>query len=109
MSLQPQIDSLRSLSPDASLIADAGIDYIYLPKLRVKTGNDTQTVDALLCPAKHSGYTTRLFLEKPIQKRGKNWSVHSILGRTWHTWSWNNVPENLSLMQILSAHMRPLL
>lgn len=108
MSLQTQIDSLKPLSPEVSLISDAGIDYIYLPKLKVRIENVIQTVNALLCPVKHSGYTTRLFLDKPIHERGNNWSIHSILGRTWHRWSWNNVPDNLSLMHILSAHMRPL-
>lgn len=28
----------------------------------------------------------------PIPRRGQNWTTHNILSRSWHTWSWNNVP-----------------
>lgn len=103
-----KIMALISLCPDVAVIPDAGTDYISLPKLKIKSANTLHTVDALLCPVKHSGYTTRLFLSKKIPGRGNNWSVHSILGRAWHTWSWNNVPDTLSPAQILSAHMRSL-
>ena len=103
-----QMETLVSLCPEVAVMPDAGVNYIYLPKLKIKSVNIVHTVDALLCPTKHSGYTTRLFLSERISGRGKNWSTHSILGRTWHTWSWNNVPETLSPTQILSAHMRAL-
>ncbi|GBE09357.1 hypothetical protein BMS3Abin11_02490 [bacterium BMS3Abin11] len=103
-----KIDALTSLCPDVALIKDAGIDYISLPKLTFKSENTVRTMDALLCPVRHSGYATRLFLSEKIPGRGCNWTVHSILGRTWHTWSWNNVPDTLSPAQILSAHIRAL-
>ena len=103
-----QTGTITSLCPEAVVMADAGINYIYLPKLKVRSANTVHTIDGLLCPAKHGGYTTRLFLSARITGRGNNWSTHSILGRTWHTWSWNNVPETLSPTQILSAHMRAL-
>ena len=103
-----QMSPLISLCPEAVVMADSGINYIYLPKLKVMSANISHTTDALLCPVKHGGYTTRLFLSTRIPGRGNNWSVHTILGRTWHTWSWNNVPDTLTPTQILSAHMRAL-
>jgi len=103
-----QMKTLTSLCPEAVVMPDAGINYIYLPTLKVRSANTTTTLDALLCPVKHGGYMTRLFLSERIPGRGNNWTTHSILGRTWHTWSWNNVPETLTPTQILSAHMRAL-
>jgi len=103
-----QIKSLTSLCPNVTVITDAGTSYISLPKLKIKSADTVHTMDALLCPEKHGGYTTRLFLSERIPGRGKNWTVHSILGRTWYTWSWNNVPDTLMPAQILSGHMSAL-
>ena len=89
-------------------MSDAGITYVYLPNLNITTDGQTRSLDALLCPVQHGGYTTRLFLAEPIPNKGQNWTIHVILSRTWHTWSWNNVPANLELLQILSAHLRAL-
>ncbi|WP_323744998.1 hypothetical protein [Noviherbaspirillum malthae] len=101
-------DSLAELAALVSaprVMPDSGIDYIFLPGLKIAVGDEERVLDALLCPVQHVGYTTRLFLAEPIPQRGQNWTVHNILGRTWHTWSWNNVPSSLSPMKILSAHL----
>lgn len=105
---QTQLAEVTAFVPGARVMPDAGIDYILLPSLKVAVGQEEIVLDALLCPVQHGGYTTRLFLAKPIGQRGQNWTIHNILSKSWHTWSWNNVPANLSLMQILSAHMRAL-
>lgn len=102
---QKQLSEVATLVPGARVMPDGGIDYIFLPGLRVSVGDEERVLDALLCPVQHGGYTTRLFLEEPIPQRGQNWTTHNILSRLWHTWSWNNVPANLSPMQILSAHV----
>jgi hypothetical protein len=62
-------------------------------------------VEALLCIQQHGGYTTRLFLSQIVPDKGANWSTHQIFGRTWHTWSWNNVPANIRPAQILRCHL----
>lgn len=97
-----------SICSGACFMSEAGITYIYLPNLKITTGGQTRILDALLCPVKYGGYTTRLFLAKPIQNKGQNWTTHVILSRTWHTWSWNHVPASLASLQILSAHLRAL-
>ena len=72
---------------------------------KVQVAGTERMLDCLLCPVQHGGYTTRLFLSERLTQRGQNWSVHNILGREWHTWSWNDVPPTLPLMQILLAHL----
>lgn len=105
---QKQLAEIAALIPGARVMPDAGIDYIFLPGLKVGVGQEERVLDALLCPVQHGGYSTRLFLAEPLPQRGQNWTIHNILSRSWHTWSWNNVPANLSLMQILSAHLKAL-
>jgi hypothetical protein len=100
-----QLAEVAAFAPGARVMADAGIVYIFLPSLKVPVGQEERVLDALLCPAQHGGYTTRLFLAEPVPQRGQNWTTHNILSRLWHTWSWNNVPASLSAMQILSAHL----
>lgn len=103
-----QLETIISVCPGARVMSEGGTDYVYLPALKVLTSNTHLTIDGLLCPSQHGSYLTRLFLAEPIQGRGQNWALHTILSRTWHTWSWNGVPSNLSLSQILSAHLRAL-
>lgn len=105
---QKQLAEIVALVPGARVMPDAGIDYIFMPGLKVTVGQEERVLDALLCTAQHGGYTTRLFLAEPIPQRGQNWTTHNILSRSWHTWSWNNVPTNLSPIQILSAHLKAL-
>lgn len=105
---QAQLAEVAAVVPGAQVMSDGGIDYIFLPGLKVTVGQEERVLDALLCPVQHGGYTTRLFLAEPIPQRGQNWTSHNILSRSWHTWSWNNVPASLLPMQILSAHLRAL-
>ncbi len=87
---------------------EGGIGYIFLPQIKILVAGTYRVLDALLCPGLHNGYTTRLFLSAPVPERGANWTQWQLLGRTWHTWSWQNVPANLPLMQIVLEHLRAL-
>jgi hypothetical protein len=95
---------LRAICPGAQEMIEAGIAYIHLPQLTLPCAPGV--VEGLLCIQQHGGYTTRLFLSQQVPQKGSNWSVHQILGRTWHTWSWNNVPATLRPAEILIGHMR---
>ncbi len=66
MNQKNQIPELSSLCSETAVMTDAGISYIYLPKLKLISANTLHTIDALLCPVKHGGYTTRLFLSVKI-------------------------------------------
>lgn len=109
---QESLALLQRSFPDAVVMKEGGQEFVFIPKLPVVTNRSTDVteVDALLCPSAHSSYTTRLFLEKPFVGAGQsnNWSIHRILERQWHTWSWNNVPPGNALLQILASHLNAL-
>jgi hypothetical protein len=97
---------LQGIYPGAKIIPEAGVDFIYIPKLVLPEGCQPAEVEALLCPQTRDGYTTRLFLSAPVAGKGTNWTQHRIADRTWHTWSWQNVHANQRLVQILLGHLR---
>jgi hypothetical protein len=100
---------VRVLCPGAHRMREGEVDYIYLPALHLPPGCDPGEVDALLRPGPGpDGYTTRLFLGQPFPPKGQNWTVHRILDKTWHTFSFNNVPATLRLIEILANHLRVL-
>jgi hypothetical protein len=99
---------VRLLCPEAKEMDEGGRVYVHLPDLILPEGCQPSKVEALVCLSSHSGYTTRLFLSKPLAGRGANWTEHSIFGRKWHTWSFNNVSAALRPMQVLAAHLRGL-
>jgi len=101
-------EALQALYPDARILTDGGVTYIHLPKLKIEANGSTAEMEALLCAQQHGGYTTRLFLAQPIAGKGANWTTHGILGRQWHTWSWNNISADLPVLEILTNHLRAL-
>ena len=103
-----QLEALATVCPGARPLGEAGINYVFIPGLRVATGTTERTMDALLCPMQHGGYSTRLFLAEAVPERQRNWTTHQICNRAWHTWSWQNVPTTLTLLQILLAHLEAL-
>lgn len=100
-----RLSPLRGLCASVQALQEGGLDYIYLKNLSVRVAGAVHVVDALLCPTGNGGYLTRLFLSAAFPQRGANWSVHQILGRPWHTWSWNGVPADLPLLQMLMCHL----
>ena len=100
-----QLRALREVNPGARVLDEGEVTYVFLPKQPIQVGEQWRAMDALLCPNKHSGYDTRLFLDQPIKERAANWTEHVILGRSWHTFSWNGVSSRHPLMQILLAHL----
>jgi hypothetical protein len=102
---EDRLSPLRSLCESAQVLQEGGHEYIYLKNLRIRVAGETHVVEAVLCPSANNGYLTRLFLSVAFPKKGANWSVHQILGRVWHTWSWNGVPADLPLLQMLLCHL----
>jgi len=100
-----QIASLSTVCERAQVMSEAGVDMVVLDKLTVRVGGQAHKLDAVLCPSTHSGYTTRLFLSQSFPQKGGNWTVHQLLGRQWHTWSWQGVPADLPLLQMLMCHL----
>jgi hypothetical protein len=96
---------LRQVCPAASIKSEAGQDFVDLPGLKILIGNEFVARDALLSLQTHSGYASRLFLSQPIAGRGVNWTVHSVLGRTWHTPSWKDVAPGRPV-EMLLQHLK---
>jgi len=105
---EEDVAKLKRYFPEATVSQEAGSSYIFFPQIKASFAGEERSMPALLCPMKHSNYTTRLFLPEPIHARGQNWTEHFILGEKWYTPSFNNVPDTLPLIQILTAHLRPL-
>lgn len=100
--------AMKELCPDAAGFQEAGREYIFLPGLKLPPGRQPATTDGLLCLSEHEGYATRLFLATRHAEVGGNWKEFRILDRTWHTWSWNHIPNNQHPLQVLAEHLRGL-
>jgi len=100
-----QLEALGAVCARAQVMNDAGIEFVYLEKLKVRSDEQALEIDALLRPGEYAGYTTRLFLSQPVPTKANNWSIHQFLGRAWHTWSWQGVPADLPLIQMLMCHL----
>ncbi|MFL6605663.1 MAG: hypothetical protein ACJ8R9_30630 [Steroidobacteraceae bacterium] len=106
---ETELASLREISPQASLLQDGGIPSVLLPQTRLVTPSGVQIMDTVLCPKGLSGYVTRLLLERRIPEKGNlNWQQVMLLGRAWHTWSWNQVSPDQSWIRIFAEHARAL-
>ncbi len=82
---------------------------IFMPSLRLLVNGAQRTIDAVLC-LNHNNptYPTKLYLAEKLGC-GLNWNEDAyLLGRQWHTFSWNNVASNQSPIEILAEHLRPL-
>lgn len=92
MSEPDALAEIRAVCPGASLKTESGQSFVDLPGLKIPVGAEIVVCDALLTLQGHSGYMSRLFLAQPIAApRTQNWTTHTVLGRAWHTPSWNNV------------------
>lgn len=100
-----RLNEFRVIYPEAKEMSEAGFDYVHIPLLVMPQGNTPAENEALLCPQMRDGYITRLFFLLPIPGKGDNWTQHHILGRTWHSCSWQNVQQEQSLVQILLGHL----
>ncbi len=97
---------LKAMHGISLLLKEGGKPVVLLPAFKFTAVGRAETMDLLLVPFKHSGYVTRLFFEREIVGRGKNWSRHLVVDRNWWAPSWNNVPETLSWSAMLCAHLR---
>ncbi len=101
------IEELRLICSGAAPMPEGGHTYVYLPRLKLGQGDSILIREGLLCLQARDGYATRLFLSEPVPGKGKNWTVHRILDKTWHTWSWKDVPPGRPA-QVLAQHLAAL-
>lgn len=108
MTEEQQIAQLRALYPGTQAVQEGGKTLAHVPGIMVITADGQTTFDGLLYPHAHpSGYTTRLFVSKPLRSpRAANWQSHTVCGQTWWVCSWNQVPATLPWVEILANHLR---
>lgn len=107
MDVDSQMESLRDLSPQASITHEGGVTWVLLPKTHVQTPSGVEVMDTILCPTGQGGYATRLLLERQVASRASlNWTQIVALGRMWYTWSWRDVPADQPWLKIFIEHAR---
>lgn len=103
-----EIEELRTVCSSVALLTDGPLNLLHLQRLLLEnSGQLVEMPEALLCLSGHQGYTTRLYLSQQVAK-GLNWQIETILGRTWHTWSWQGISQNQRPAQILAQHLKAL-
>jgi hypothetical protein len=102
------LEELKQACGDVSVATEGGVDFVFIPRLVLPEGCTPHETPALLCTGQHGGYTTRLFLPTIIPGKGANWTRHVVLGKAWHTWSWNQIPASFRPAEILAEHLRGL-
>lgn len=104
-----ELEELQAVCPGATLVTDGPLQLVHLPKLRLECdGRQIQVAEALLCLSEHQGYSTRLYLSQPFPHKAQNWTVQTVAGRVWHSWSWQGVPAAHTPTQILAQHLKAL-
>ncbi len=107
---EPQIDAISALCEEkASFHIDGWRHLILMPGLRILVDGAERRVDAVLC-LNHDNptYPTKLYLAEQV---GTGLNYHEtafLLGRSWQTFSWRDVPANLPPIEVLAAHLAPL-
>jgi hypothetical protein len=100
-----ELTEVKAVCSGAVYVSEGGSEFVDLPTLKIPVGDRVEIRDALLSLSTHTGYTSRLYLSAPIAGRGQNWTSHMVLGRTWHTPSWNNVSPGRPI-EMLPQHLK---
>jgi hypothetical protein len=103
---EAQLAQLQRVHKDARLLREGGNPVVLLPGFAFRAAGQTETMDLLLVPWNHGGYMTRLFFERALSHRGRNWTTHRVVERTWWTPSYNDVQPTLPWREMLCAHVR---
>lgn len=104
-----QMAELQRFYPDAKVIPEGGIEFIYIPNLKLPSGCTPEIVEALLCPVHRDGYPTRLFYSQQIANiPPKNWNGNiRICDRSWVSYSWNS-RNGMELLEMVRYHLSTL-
>lgn len=108
MVTQEHMNELIALCPTARTNTEAGIDYVFLPGLRLPVGCNPPVMDCLLCMGARDGYENRLFFAAIVASpTARNWNTQNarILERNWFAYSWR-VPGGLRPIEVLIAHLQ---
>lgn len=110
---EPTEEELAAIRPlcsgEVTYHEDGWRQVIRVGKLRIPEQGQHREVDAVLVlNHENPTYPTKLYLAEQLGC-GLNWNEsHYILGRDWFTFSWANVPNTLSPVEILAIHLAQL-
>lgn len=107
---EEELDAIRALcGGPVSYRQDGWRQLIHMAGLRFRAAGVHREMDALLVlNHDNTTYPTKLYLLENVGC-GLNWNEQAyILGRTWQTFSWANVPNSLPPVEILANHLAPI-
>lgn len=106
---EEQLTELQRFYPNAEVIPEGGIDFIFIPNLKLPSGCIPDTVDSLLCPVTRDGYSSRLFYSQKIDGIPlKNWNGNlRICDRNWVSYSWKS-KSGMQLLEMVRYHLSTL-
>lgn len=105
-SAEEQFLEVQRFYPDAIIIPEGGVNYVFIPDLELPSGCVPQKIDALLCPVLKNGYQSRLFYTQKIEGiASRNWNGNlRLCDRTWVSFSWKS-KDGMSLLEMMRYHL----
>lgn len=103
-----QTDELKPYCTKLSMFTEGGAPFFSLEGLRLPAGCEPQICDALLCPVSRDDYPSRLYLSVKVKSPyDRNWNCENarIGEKNWFAFSWKVNGSNLTLAQMLMAHL----
>lgn len=106
---EDQMIELQRFYPNSIVIQEGGINFIFIPELKLPLGCTPEKIDALLCPVLRDGYNTRLFYVQIVEGiPGKNWNGNlRICDRNWVSFSWKS-RDGMNLLEMVRYHLSTL-
>ncbi len=102
-----ELDAVRMLCDgEVSYRTEGWRQFVHMEGLRI----GTLRVNGLL-GLNHDNptYPTKLYLSENVGGP-LNWNEQPyLMGQQWHTFSWANVPNTLPIVEILAAHLAPIM
>ena len=106
---EDQLLELKRFYPGVQIIPEGGINYIFIPELKLPSGCVPEKSEALLCPVLRDGYHTRLFYGQKIDGiPSKNWNGNlRLCDKNWFSYSWKS-QDGMELIQMVMYHLSTL-
>lgn len=105
---EDQVAGLKEYCKKVSLLEECGVTFLFMEELRFPEGCSPNVCNGLLCPVPREGYPSRLYLSCKVScPYEKNWNVSEArIGEwNWYAFSWKVERPNLTLPELLIAHL----
>lgn len=104
---EADMQTIAAICDRASFHEEGAKHLIYMEGLRFIVGDLPRSTEALLwLNNPNPTYPTKLLLPAKIEYPNINWNETAyILGKSWDTFSWRDVPAGQSPFKILADHL----